>query len=206
MKQLIVNADDFGYSPGVNRGIIKAHVNGIVTSTSVMVDSVAAGEASQLSQYPDLSVGLHFVFGEGADVIAELERQLVAAEQIIDRPSSHVDIHKSSSRPEVRTELRDYLQAKNIPYRFDEKHTYISSYIATPANSDLSVDRLKSVLDEVQNGLNELMCHVGYADEYLMQHSSYNAPREEELRTICSPEIKSYIDERGITLINWNQV
>ena len=60
MKVLVVNADDFGYSSGINRGIIQAHEKGIVTSTSVMVDGPAAEEARNLAKYQKLSVGLHF--------------------------------------------------------------------------------------------------------------------------------------------------
>ena len=45
---LVVNADDFGQSEGVNRGIIEAHTNGIVTSASLMVRWPAAREASAL--------------------------------------------------------------------------------------------------------------------------------------------------------------
>ena len=62
---LIVNADDFGQSSGVNRGIIQAHCTGIVTSTSLMVRWPAATEASALSlKYPDLNIGLHLDLGE----------------------------------------------------------------------------------------------------------------------------------------------
>ena len=43
---LIVNADDFGCTEGVNRGIAEAHVRGIVTSTSLMVNRPAAAEAA----------------------------------------------------------------------------------------------------------------------------------------------------------------
>src|SRR5436190_3388019 len=57
---LIVNADDFGMTPGVNRGIISAHESGIVTSTSLMVRGAAAAEAVELArEHPQLSVGLH---------------------------------------------------------------------------------------------------------------------------------------------------
>ena len=48
MSFLIVNADDFGYSFSINKGIIEAHTKGIVTSTSVMVDAIAAKEAKDL--------------------------------------------------------------------------------------------------------------------------------------------------------------
>jgi predicted glycoside hydrolase/deacetylase ChbG (UPF0249 family) len=37
-RRLIVNADDFGRAPGVNRGIVAAHQDGIVTSTTLMTN------------------------------------------------------------------------------------------------------------------------------------------------------------------------
>ncbi|PYS69828.1 MAG: hypothetical protein DMF73_14065 [Acidobacteria bacterium] len=56
-RYLIVNADDFGQSPGINRGVIEAHENGIVTSASLMVRWPAAAEAAQYARgHPDLSV------------------------------------------------------------------------------------------------------------------------------------------------------
>ena len=58
-RRLIFNADDFGYSKGVNEGIIESHVKGIVTSTSVMVLRKFAYEASSLKKFPKLSIGLH---------------------------------------------------------------------------------------------------------------------------------------------------
>ena len=66
-RYLIVNADDFGQSHGVNRGIIEAHERGIVTSASLMVRWPAATEAAAYSrQHPHLSLGLHVDFGEWA--------------------------------------------------------------------------------------------------------------------------------------------
>src|SRR5205823_2526669 len=60
MKYLIVNGDDFGATPGINRGIIEAHQQGILTSASLMVDAPSAEEAVALSRSaPALSVGLH---------------------------------------------------------------------------------------------------------------------------------------------------
>ena len=60
MKYLIVNADDFGASHGINRGIMEAHQRGILTSTSLLVNSVGSREAAKLSRSaPELSVGLH---------------------------------------------------------------------------------------------------------------------------------------------------
>ncbi len=60
MKRLIVNADDFGLTHGVNQGIIKAHREGIVTSTTVMVNLPAAREISDAVRFnPGLGVGIH---------------------------------------------------------------------------------------------------------------------------------------------------
>src|SRR5438034_11679377 len=64
-RYLIVNADDFGQSAGVNRGIIEAHKAGIVTSASLMVCWPAAVQAAAYARkHPALSLGLHFDFGE----------------------------------------------------------------------------------------------------------------------------------------------
>ena len=64
-KYLIVSADDFGQSPGINKGIIEAHEHGIVTSTSLMTRWLAAGEAAIYArEHPKLSVGLHLDLGE----------------------------------------------------------------------------------------------------------------------------------------------
>src|ERR671914_186803 len=62
---LIVNADDFGQSRGINRGVIDAHRHGIVTSASLMVRWPAALEAAAYARaHPELSVGLHLDLGE----------------------------------------------------------------------------------------------------------------------------------------------
>ena len=58
--RLIVNADDFGRSRGVNRGIVETHERGIVTSTSLMVFRPGAREAATYARaHPGLSTGLH---------------------------------------------------------------------------------------------------------------------------------------------------
>ena len=61
-RRLVVNADDFGDSPGANAAIIAAHRDGIVTSASLMVTGPAFEEAVDLARsFPSLQVGLHLV-------------------------------------------------------------------------------------------------------------------------------------------------
>ena len=68
MRLLVINADDLGYAPGVNRGILEAHAAGTVTSTSIMVNAPAFAEAVELVRRdaPRLGVGLHLDLVGGA--------------------------------------------------------------------------------------------------------------------------------------------
>ena len=69
MRRLIVNADDFGLTPGVNRAIIEAHHQGIVTSATLMANGSAFDDAIGLTQSaPQLSIGCHVVLVDGAPV------------------------------------------------------------------------------------------------------------------------------------------
>jgi predicted glycoside hydrolase/deacetylase ChbG (UPF0249 family) len=67
--QLVVNADDFGQSPEVSRGILRAHREGVVTSTSVLgnCDDVA-GVGALLAGAPELGVGVHLTLVGGRPV------------------------------------------------------------------------------------------------------------------------------------------
>jgi predicted glycoside hydrolase/deacetylase ChbG (UPF0249 family) len=69
-RYLIVNADDFGLSEGVSRGIIRAHREGILTSTTFMVNFPWAAEmVPLLNEAPDLGVGIHLNLTTGAPVL-----------------------------------------------------------------------------------------------------------------------------------------
>lgn len=60
MKRLIVNADDFGRARGVNLGVLRAHHDGIVTATTLMVSAPAADDAGHIARAtPSLDVGVH---------------------------------------------------------------------------------------------------------------------------------------------------
>lgn len=70
MRRLIVNADDFGLTSGVNRGIVQAHDQGIVTSSTLMACSSRFDEAVQLAkQNSRLSVGCHVVLVDGTPML-----------------------------------------------------------------------------------------------------------------------------------------
>jgi len=71
LRRLIINADDFGFTAGVNRAIVEAHSRGIVTSSTLMANGTAFADAVELAQsVPRLSVGCHVVLIDGEPVLA----------------------------------------------------------------------------------------------------------------------------------------
>jgi predicted glycoside hydrolase/deacetylase ChbG (UPF0249 family) len=206
MRYLIVNADDFGYSQGINKGIIEAHTNGIVTSTSVMVDAIASNEAADLGQYPELSVGLHFVLGSD-DARADLTRQVEKFISITGHKPDHLDTHKMRPTDErVRAALEAYAKENGVPVRCLGFAKFIDSYIGLSDPDGVTLDSLRRAIDQATDEYNELMCHVGYSDHYLRQTSSYNDLREAELQAITDSTIKKYLEEKKLVLCNWSQI
>ncbi len=70
MRRLIVNADDFGFTAGINRAIVEAHTHGIVTSSTLMANGRAFEDAVRsAATIPRLSVGCHVVLIDGEPVL-----------------------------------------------------------------------------------------------------------------------------------------
>lgn len=70
MRRLIINADDFGFTSGVNSAIVKAHTDGVVTSSTLMANGPAFSEVLQLAEgIPKLSIGCHIVLIDGEPVL-----------------------------------------------------------------------------------------------------------------------------------------
>ena len=79
VRRLIVNADDFGLTPGVNRGILEGHVDGIVTSSTLMATGMAFDDAAALSRsVPRLSGGCHVALIDGLPVLSSHELPTLA--------------------------------------------------------------------------------------------------------------------------------
>ena len=66
MKKLIINADDFGLHPLINKGIIEGYQKGMITSTSIMPGAPYFKEAANLAaQNPELGIGIHLTLVGG---------------------------------------------------------------------------------------------------------------------------------------------
>jgi chitin disaccharide deacetylase len=218
MKQyLIFNADDFGASAGVNRGILEAHLRGVVTSASLMVTGRALKEAVAMSRnHPRLAVGLHWdVCGEDerafdlADrdaVRAELDAQLKRFQDVIGRMPTHVDSHRHAHR-EVMSVFEDVVAPLGIPIRGDGRITYLSGFYAqwewqVTELQYVSVPFLQGLIrTEVLPGFSEIGCHPGYiSDDY---QAVYLTERETEIATLTDSRIQDTIRELDIELISF---
>ncbi len=71
-KKVIINADDFGFSPGTSEGILRGHLEGVITSTTIATNMPAAEHAvGLLDQAPELGVGVHLNVPQGPPLSPE---------------------------------------------------------------------------------------------------------------------------------------
>lgn len=126
VKRLIVNADDFGRTPGVNRGIVDAHRAGIVTSATLMVNQPAAPEAPALAKAnPDLGIGLHVALTGGPPTLpADQIRSLVDGEgRLPSQPEGLQGADSGEVLAEVRAQLRRFREIMGaFPTHLDTHH------------------------------------------------------------------------------------
>ena len=212
MKVLIVNADDFGASRGINRGVVEAHQSGILTSASMMVDAPGSAEAGRISaRHPDLGVGLHVVISPSAGAPdAEVERQLARFNELTGQPPTHIDAHHNVHEdPRVLPAFVSVTERHGLPLRGHCDVRHIAMFYGQ-WNGESHLEHIGSsgferiVATEVEDGFNELCCHPGYVDDEL--ESSYTAERQTELATLCDPDVATLLGERGIRLATFREV
>lgn len=229
-RRLIVNADDFGLSAGVNRGIIEAHERGIVTSASLMVRCAGAEEAATYARaHPLLGVGLHVDLGEWEPTEAgwvaryevvraddlhaiadEAAEQLARFRRLVGRPPTHIDshqhVHLAGPAREALLEVADTLA---IPLRAsDGRVRYCGDFYGQgrkgyPYPDGISVDQLVGIIEGLPEGVTEVACHPGYADDI---DSFYRTERAAEVAALCDPRARAAIVAAGVTLCSFGDV
>lgn len=125
-KRLIVNADDFGRSEGINRGVAEAHDKGIVSSATLMVAYPAAAEAARLAQArPELGVGLHLALTVGPPVLPPERLPSLVDEQGRLRANPELLAHADPREvlAEARAQLKRFRELLGRrPTHFDTHH------------------------------------------------------------------------------------
>ena len=229
-KVLIVNADDFGMSPGVNQGIMTAHEQGIVTSASLMVRWPAAKAAAAYEkEHSELSLGLHLDLGEWAyhngdwvavyevvpqdDVDAvrqEVSRQIDSFRQLVGRNPTHIDSHQHvHCREPTHSILVEVASSLGLPLRhYTPKVRYCGNFYGQtaeglPFHEAISVDGLLNILATLQPGTTELACHPGEVEHI---ETMYRTERVQEMKVLCDQKVRAAIDSSEIELASFRSV
>ena len=242
IKKLIVNADDFGMTEGNSIGILMAHADGILTSTTCMMNMPFAKFAlDQAKNYPDLGVGIHLVLTVGRPLVdgaksytdkdgnfirpkdypdhqphadpeelyTEWKAQIEKFIEIAGKKPTHIDshhhVHLLPQHQEVVIKLaREY----DLPIR--QRDQIIDNYEYVRCNDQMYDDLI--TYDFMSNSMKvdeetlEYMCHPAYVDQRLYDMTSYCLPRMKELALLHSEEMKNFIKDNNIQLINYSDL
>lgn len=125
-RLLIVNADDFGRTAGINEGILRAHRHGLVSSATLMVNYPEARAAAQsLAENPDLGVGLHVALTGGFPLLSvEQVPSLVDDAGLLPRnPEAISGFDPVEVSAEVRAQLERFRELTGqMPTHLDSHH------------------------------------------------------------------------------------
>jgi len=227
-KYLIVNADDFGQSDEINRGIICAHEEGIVTSTSFMPCwPAAATAAAYAKRHPELSLGLHVDLGEWAcrngqwysvyevlpshdlaTVSRVIEEQLSQYRRLIGADPTHLDshqhVHRAGAAREVMLELSERL---GVPLRLLGPVYYCGDFYGQSEEgasypAGVSLQALLRIFASLKPGVTEMACHPGAGVP--RGSTAYAAERDLELRLLCDPRVRKALAQHGIGLCSFH--
>ena len=122
MKTLLVNADDFGFTRGVNSGIVEAHTRGILTATTLMANGAAFDDALVLArETPTLDIGCHLVLVGGESLVSRQEFPLTVRQLL-----QAVALKRIDPYVELKAQIDRIVQAGLRPVHMDtHKHTHL---------------------------------------------------------------------------------
>jgi chitin disaccharide deacetylase len=164
MKQLILNADDFGLTRGVNEGIIRAHREGVLTSATLMACGPAFDHAVELAkQNPRLGIGCHLVLVGGRAVAPVEEISSLASKDgrlpeslgsFVTRLSSGI-IRPKEIDTELRAQILKIRAAGIEPTHLDtHKHTHAHPAVMAALGRvarELGIRRVRKPMENLQD-------------------------------------------------------
>jgi chitin disaccharide deacetylase len=164
MKYLILNADDFGLTPGVNEGIIRAHRDGILTSTTLMATGLAFDDAvARARLHPTLGVGCHLVLSGGRAVAPRAEIPSLADEQGRLPTSLSLFVARVTSggipareiEIELRAQIEKIRRAGIDPTHVDtHKHTHVHPIVMNAIGRvarELGITRVRNPVENLRD-------------------------------------------------------
>ena len=248
MLRLIVNADDLGLTPGCSAGIIRGFKQGIVSDTTLMINSPYALEAVSLMKANGLNqAGLHLNLSYGTPMApvaevpslidengrfyrkvnksiplmngAEIERELrLQLEKFLATglKLTHIDSHHHAhAYPQVIDLAIRMALEQGVPLRHtaEVKEKIIAAGVKTTDyfsmdfyNEKATLENLQAIIGGYSEGVLEIMSHPGESEQLIMEVSSYNSARAKELAVLTSPEMKAFLQTKGVKLISFAEL
>lgn len=276
---VIINADDFGLTPGVNRGVLSCFREGVLTSTTMLVNLRFFEDAVAIArENPDLPVGIHLSLLWGRPIsAASAVPTLVESDGCFSRGLGRLArryflgrLSMDEVQREFRAQIRKFLDAGLQPTHFDtHKHVHslpgirraliavaeefgirklriplengvgggrpslvtaiernvvrflcrdsraeleragfktTDNFVGIDHMEQLDARALSEILRNLPDGVTELMCHPGYADEHLSEFARTPPDREQELAGLKDPAVKQLVASRGIRLMNYGEL
>jgi predicted glycoside hydrolase/deacetylase ChbG (UPF0249 family) len=251
-KQLIVNADDFGLHPSINSAIRQAHLNGIVTSTSLMpgphIAPAFENAVIMMSEMPNLDVGLHFTLvgtpGLPDDYVAFLQSKMLGEfkssviEDMLRRQLdillekgvkvTHIDSHQHlhslpsimkivatvaseykipgvrmpaeqgnyAGAPQKRILLSKMLALLSMRSKIELDRAgikYPDHFAGMAVSGHLTKRRLLSMLNGLQPGVTEIVCHPGTDNLALGGQFFWGYDWQSEFEAVTDTNVAQYI-------------
>jgi len=122
-RRLVVNADDFGFTPDVNQGIVDGHRGGILTATTLMANGDAFDDAVRLArETPSLDVGCHLVLIGGGSVLTGARLPATVPQLLLGLAGRRIRVYD-----ELAAQVRRIVAAGIRPTHVDtHKHTHLA--------------------------------------------------------------------------------
>ncbi len=233
-RRLIVNADDFGRSESINRAVIRAHREGILTTASLMTNERAFAQAVELArENPALGVGLHLTLICGHSALPQ-ERipELVNPDLEFDAnpTNGHLHLHLHPTVFRILMEDATQLGIRRLRLTFDPfwlnvrltsghwryraMHALIHHCLAASARPRLKrrcIRHTRAVFGLLQNArvdenyITKLLPRLPAGDSELYSHPSLDEFRN-EFDALISPRLRAQIDTQRIQLIRYQDL
>ena len=211
--KLILNADDFGLSQSVNKGILECLDEGLVSSTTMMMNTPYTDEAIKLAKDRELkNIGIHLNLTYGKSVLPASEIPSLVDENgtfhyvcMLGYYTQYVDAKK-----ELRAQIEKFLDSGLKPDHLDHHHYFneipniLKAYLELAQDGvDISTfDVLKSLFWGRDISL-EVLTHVGYIDDYTRGQTNYLV-REDEIKVLREAKAKGYFDD--VELVGFGEI
>ncbi|MBN2094735.1 MAG: ChbG/HpnK family deacetylase [Candidatus Aenigmarchaeota archaeon] len=174
MIKLIINADDFGYSPVFNEKILDLLERGVIKSTTVMVNRLYKTQERQIKRLIALEkagrigVGLHIEFPSGLPTEEDMDNQYKKFKEIFGFNPSHIDLHKRISDESFVKTVSEFAKSKGLPVRnhgFKTKAKMTTHPAFYNPTWVLYLSECKDFLEKAKDGEScEIITHPGEYD------------------------------------------